>query len=83
MIAVRERERTVRISKQRGILKSLVTKTFKSDPRAGALILNLVCRLIGFDATDAEANQPMNDNEIEILELLEQRLLSQANSSKL
>jgi hypothetical protein len=81
-ITIREGERVLKISKQRAILKSLYAKAVKGDPRALAVVLNLISNLIGLDATDGETNRPMNDDELELLEVLEQRLLSRTNSKK-
>ena len=38
-----------RVSKQRGVLKSLVAKAVQGDSRAASLVLNLVLRLLGQD----------------------------------
>ncbi len=75
-ILLREGDRPVKITKQRAIIKSMVAKTLKGDPRAAVVILNLVSTLFGLDQDDVEANRPLRDEELELLAGIEQRLLS-------
>lgn len=77
-IMVREGERTLRISKQRAIVKSLIAKTLKGDARAAAVLLSLISNSDGFD-NSADVDQPLGTDEIELLKGIEQRLLSSTN----
>ncbi len=81
-ITLREGERTVRISKQRAVLKSLLAKTLRGDPRAAAVLFNLMSNLLGFDDGAVETDQPLNSNELELLDGLKQRLLAEAQATE-
>lgn len=77
-IVVREGERTLRVSKQRAIVKSLTAKTLRGDARAAAIILSLISNLLGLD-NSSDADQPLSTDELELLKGIEQRLLSSRN----
>jgi hypothetical protein len=53
-IRVREGDRELRVSKQRAVLKALVAKALKGDPRAITSLVNLCARLFG--VADEESN---------------------------
>lgn len=77
-ITVREGERTLKISKQRGIIKSLVARTLKGDARASAPLLGLILRVLKPDE-DVEQNEGVLTNEErEVLAALEKRLFGDA-----
>lgn len=46
-ILVREGDRSIRISKQRALVKTLMAKTLKGDGRAAAILINLIFRNAG------------------------------------
>ncbi len=74
-ILVREGERSIKISKQRAVIKSLVAKTVKGDQRAANTLLTAMFRLLDLDGTGSEADRPITADENEILEVLQQRML--------
>jgi hypothetical protein len=49
MISLREGSKEMRVSKQRGILKSHTAKAVQGDARSAALIINMVWRLLADD----------------------------------
>lgn len=50
VIAVREGNRAIKISKQRAIIKALVAKTLRDDGRAAAILLNAIFKHLNLDA---------------------------------
>jgi hypothetical protein len=79
-IAVREGDRSVEISKQRLIVKTLVTKTLRGDARITNTLVNLMSRVLDLDGTVAETDQPLSADEQEALAVLETRLLRKAKA---
>jgi hypothetical protein len=68
VIVAREGDRTVKISKQRAVVKSLVAKTVKGDTRAASTFLNMFFRIFDPAAEIVEAAAPMNAEEREVYE---------------
>jgi hypothetical protein len=58
-IPIRERERRLHVSKQRAILKTLVSKALEGDTRAASIVLRLVEQVIVPEA--ATAGSPGDD----------------------
>jgi hypothetical protein len=56
-IHIREGERSLKVSKQRAMLKSLVAKALKGDARAASVVLMLVDKLFAADAVAAAAEE--------------------------
>jgi len=79
-IPVREGDRSVEISKQRLIVKTLVTKTLRGDARITNTLVNLISRLLDLDGTVAETDQSLSADEQEVLAVLEARLLRKAKT---
>jgi len=77
-ITVREGERTIKISKQRGIIKSLVARTLKGDPRASAPLLGLILRVLKPDEDVDQTEGILTNEEREVLAALERRLFGDA-----
>ncbi len=75
-IVAREGERTVKISKQRAVIKTLLARTVKGDARAGATLLNLIFRVLDPAGDVAETAAPLNAEEREVLADIEARFLS-------
>jgi hypothetical protein len=73
-IAVHEGSRTARISKQRAIVKTLVAKTLKGDARAATTLVTMMYRFLDRGEDAASGNQPLDADEREILEALEDEL---------
>jgi hypothetical protein len=68
-IAIREGERSLKVSKQRALLKSMVAKALKGDTRAAGLVLQLVAKIIVPDEGGlAHEQEPLTENEAAILE---------------
>jgi hypothetical protein len=60
-VTLSEGPRKVRISKQRALVKALVVKGIKGDPRSIDLALNLLLRLIGEE--DPQATAPLSEDD--------------------
>ena len=75
-IVAREGERTVKISKQRAVIKTLLARTVKGDARAGATLLNLIFRVLDPAGDVAETAAPLSAEEREVLSDVEARFLS-------
>jgi hypothetical protein len=80
-IPVREGDRSVEISKQRLIVKTLVTKTLRGDARITNTLVNLILRVLDLDGTVAETDQPLSADEQEAFTVLEERLLRKAKTT--
>ena len=80
-ILVREGERPLEISKQRAIVKTLVTKTLRGDARITSNLLNLMIRVLDLEGAAADAEQPLSFDESEVLAAFEERLSRRANRS--
>ena len=80
-IPVREGDRSVEISKQRLIVKTLVTKTLRGDARITNTLVNLMSRVLDLDGTVAETDQPLSADEQEALAVLEERLLRKVKAT--
>ena len=74
-ISFRENGVEKRHSKQRLLLKGLITKAMKGDVRATSFILNLNMKLIAADE-DQASDIPLNPDEELMLDDLQQRLLA-------
>jgi hypothetical protein len=72
-VVVREGEQSRRVSKQRAVVKTLVTRTLKGDARAASLLTSLMMRLRDTGEGAPETAEPLHDDELEILEAFEQR----------
>jgi hypothetical protein len=66
-ISVREGERSLKVSKQRALLKSLLSKAMKGDVRAAGVVFQLVARIIEPDAP-RENNLDLSAQDLAILE---------------
>ncbi|MGD0074358.1 MAG: DUF5681 domain-containing protein [Candidatus Binataceae bacterium] len=75
-ILVREGDRSIKISKQRAVIKSLVAKTLKGDQRAANTLLTAMFRLLDLDGAGSDADRPITADENEVLAVLQQRTVS-------
>jgi hypothetical protein len=66
-ITVKEGDRAIRVSKQRAVIKVLVTRTLKGDPQAAKNLLNAFFKLIDPSVGEGEPDQRLSDNEEELL----------------
>ncbi len=73
-ILVREGDRSIKISKQRAVIKSVVAKTLRGDQRAANTLLNAMFRLLDLDGAGSDADRPITADENEVLAVLQQRL---------
>jgi Family of unknown function (DUF5681) len=73
-VLVREGDRARRVSKQRAVVKMLVTRTLKGDARAANTLLSMMLRLLDTGAGAPEATQDLHPDELEILEAYKTRL---------
>lgn len=80
-ILVREGDRSVKISKQRAIVKTLMANTLKGSAPAANTLTNLMLRLLDLDLAHGDMEQPLNSEETEILAVLEARLLRKGRGS--
>jgi hypothetical protein len=67
-IQIREGERSLKVSKQRAMLKSLVAKALKGDARAANVVLTLVDKLFATDAAAVEEVPALTSDDQAILE---------------
>ena len=65
-ILVREGEQSRRVSKQRAVVKMLVTRTLKGDARAATLLMSMMMRLTDTGEGAPEIEEPLHDDEMEI-----------------
>jgi Family of unknown function (DUF5681) len=79
-IRVREGERSVRISKLRAIIKTLVAKTLKGDVRAAHALLTLALRVLDPEGASSDFDEPLDAEEREILAVMEDRLTRRAGT---
>lgn len=75
-IRIREGDRDFSVSKQRAVIKALVAKALKGDPRAASLLLAMIAKHFEKELTSDDAT-PMSSNDLEIIEAFFAR-----NSSK-
>lgn len=73
MVTLKEKGRTIRISKQRALTKALVVRGLKGDSRATAKIFDLVHRLEGSDPGQ-EHNPALTADDVAILEAFIERM---------
>ena len=72
------------MSKQRALIKTLVTRALKGNDRATAKVLDLYLRILGIEDEDETAEAPLSQEERDVLMVLEariQRKLSQSTGS--
>lgn len=67
-ITIREGDQAKRISKQRAVVKALVTRTLKGDARAAGLLTTMMMRLLDTGETAVDEIEPLEVDEREILE---------------
>lgn len=80
-ILLREGDRQVKISKQCAAVKTLMAKTLKGDAPAANTLMNLILRLLDFDAAQDDLNQSLSSEETEILAVLEARLIRKSKAT--
>ncbi len=73
-IVVREGDQSRRISKQRAVVKTLVTRTLKGDARAATLLTSMMMRLLETGEGAPAVVEPLLDDERDILGGFEERV---------
>lgn len=73
-ILVREGEQSRRVSKQRAVVKTLVSKTLKGDARAAHLLMTMMMRILDTGEGAPEIVEPLHDDELEILATFAKRM---------
>ena len=73
-IVIREGDQSRRISKQRAVVKSLVTRTLKGDARAASLLTSMMMRLLETGEGAPAVVEPLLDDECDILGAFEERV---------
>jgi hypothetical protein len=68
IIVAREGDRTVRISKQRAVVKSFFAKTMKGDARAGNTLMNMYFKIFDPAGENVEPIAPMSAEDREVYE---------------
>lgn len=66
-ILVREGDQSRRISKQRAMVKTLVSRTLKGDARAAGHLLGMINRMVDTGAGAIDVEEPLRDGDHEIL----------------
>ena len=66
-ILIREGEKSRRVSKQRAVVKTLVTRTLKGDARAASLVMSMMMRLLDTGEGAPDVEDALVDDELEIL----------------
>ena len=74
LITVREGGNHKIVSKQRALLKSLTAKAVQGDPRAAAIVIDMMYRLLHEDDAEDTSRGPSPDDKA-ILKAFENRLL--------
>jgi Family of unknown function (DUF5681) len=77
-ITVREGERTVRMSKQRAMIKTVMNKSLKGDARAVMTLLRMLTRFTQPDGGSAEVDEALSVDEKELW----QRLIDEVRSEQ-
>ncbi len=80
-ITVREGGHPIKISKQLAIVKTLIAKTLQGDARAAATLTSMMYRVLDLGDDAAPAEEPLNVSESEVLRVLHERLLEQADAA--
>ena len=78
LITVREGGNQKIVSKQRAMLKSLTAKAVQGDPRAAAIVIDMMYRLLHEDDAEDTSRGPSPDDKA-IIEAFENRLLRESD----
>jgi Family of unknown function (DUF5681) len=74
-VTLKEGTRTKKVTKQRAMVKTIVAKTLKGESRAATTLIGLLGRVFDLAATEAVASEPLSAEEVEVLEMLAQRMV--------
>ena len=73
-ILVREGDHARQVSKQRALVKALLTRALKGDVRAANLLLSMMMRLLDTGEGAPEEVEDLYPDELEVLEAYKERL---------
>tara|TARA_R110000824_G_scaffold137343_1_gene301424 strand:- start:1455 stop:1901 length:447 start_codon:yes stop_codon:yes gene_type:complete len=74
-IQIREGGKSLKISKQRAVLKALVSKALGGDPRSATILIGLIAKLIEPDDSP-QAEETLGPDDLEIIEAFLKRRLN-------
>ena len=77
-IPIRESGRSMKTTKQRALVKSLLAKALNGDMRASNTLFNIYLRFVVPSELTEDIERPLNETEQETLAVLEERLLRKA-----
>ncbi len=80
LITIREGGNQKIVSKQRAMLKSLTAKAVQGDPRAAAIVIDMMYRLLHEDDAEDTSRGPSPDDKA-ILKAFENRLLRESDEA--
>ncbi len=80
-VVVKEGDRTIRTSKQRAMVKSLVARTLKGDTRAAAQLISLVFRYVDAEDDGVDGSRPLTADEHEVWAEVERHALRRLASN--
>jgi hypothetical protein len=80
-IVVTESGRTVRISKQRAVVKTLLARTLKGDARIVSTLMNVIVRFSDSEDQNDHKNSPLTEDENAALAVLEARLFGKVRDA--
>ncbi len=76
-IMVREGNSAKRVTKQRAMVKTLMSKALRGDSRSTTILFNMMTRLLALDEVP-DASVPLNEDESAVLALFEEKVLRNA-----
>jgi hypothetical protein len=77
-IPIRESGRSMKTTKQRALIKSLLAKALNGDMRASNTLFNMYLRFVALSELTEDIERPLNETEQETLAVLEECLLRKA-----
>jgi hypothetical protein len=80
-INIREGERTMKVTKQRGFVLSLVNRGLKGDPRAASVLFNAFARILDPENL-SDTQRSLSPEERELLASIEADLISRLPAKK-
>ena len=75
-ILVHEGGKPQKVSKQKAVVKSLVSRTLRGDARAASLLLSMMMRLLDTGEGAPEEVEGLQPDELEILEAYKKQLMA-------
>ena len=78
-VVVHEGQETLKVTKQRAMLKSLFAKAMKGETRASSALISLI---IGLEQSKAHQSgaSPLREDDLAILEAFKQKILSSSDN---